>query len=246
MPSQSHSDRFPALRDGQDCKLGCTLGFGTPSSAQILARAGYDYLLIDMEHSPLSARETTNLVHTIAGASAGLCQSLVRVPSHGPEWIKWALDAGAAGIIVPMVSSSAEVERLAQMALYPPRGQRSFGPALAVYSNPDPASTVAQYLTDTSPKLALIPMIESASGLQHLKEIAAHDAVTAIFVGPVDLRMSLGLLGGDGNEAVYLRALADIVRVSHDFHKAVGIFAANSDACRKRSAEGFDFLLVRP
>src|ERR1700761_2964853 len=110
--------------------LGCTLGFGTPTSAQLLSRVGYHYLLIDMEHNPLSSREASLLTHAIVSASGGRCKPIIRVPSHGVEWIKWALDCGSSGILIPMVQSAQEMERIVQMAVYPPRGQRSFGPAM--------------------------------------------------------------------------------------------------------------------
>lgn len=236
---------FPPANLGGIPAIGCTLAFGTPFSAQLIARVGYDWVLIDMEHNPLSAREAGIMTHVVLSASGGRCAPLIRVPSHNVEWIKWALDCGAPGIVVPMVQSGAEVEQIVQHAIYPPRGSRSFGPTMAPFADPDTTATGAKYLAETSKNIALIPMIESAKGVEHAEEICSNDAITAIFVGPVDLRYSLGLTGPEGDETVYLSALNKIVNICRHLGKPVGVFAANGEACKKRAAEGFDFILVK-
>jgi len=236
---------FPTPKPDGHPALGCTLGFGTPFSAQLLSRVGYDWVLIDMEHNPLTAREAGLMTHVVVAASGGRCQPIVRVPSHGVEWIKWALDSGAAGIVVPMVGSQAEMENIVLSAVYPPQGRRSFGPALASFADLDPAATTIKYLMHTCGTIALIPMIESIQGLNNVEEIASIDAVTSVFVGPVDLRMSMGLPGSDGSETVYLEALQRILETCRRLGKPVGIFATDGESCRRRTLEGFGFLLVR-
>lgn len=225
--------------------IGCTLGFGTPLSAQLISRIGYDYVLIDMEHNPLSAREASLMTHVVVSASAGKCKPIIRVPSHGVEWIKWSLDCGAPGILVPMVQSQAEMEQIIQNAVYPPRGQRSFGPTMAPFADLDAASTTAKYLSQTSKNIAVIPMIESVQGLQNAESICSVEGVTAVFIGPVDLRFSMGLPGGEGDEGIYLEALQKVLNICKSLGRPVGTFAADEEMCRKRTAEGFDFLLVR-
>lgn len=224
--------------------IGCTLGFGTPFSAQLMSRVGYDWVLIDMEHNPLTAGQASIMAHVVISASAGKCQPIIRVPSHGVEWIKWALDCGAPGILLPMVKSAVDMEAIIQSAVYPPRGQRSFGPAMAVFADLDPSATTTKYLEKTSKNVALIPMIESREGLENAEAICSTDGVTAVFIGPVDLRFSLGLHGGDGDEEIFLSALQKIVGICKRLDKPVGTFAGNADTFRKRTAEGFDFLLV--
>lgn len=235
---------FPRTKTDGSPTLGCTLGFGTPYSAQILSRIGYDFVLIDMEHNPLSAREAGVMTQAVVAASAGGCQAIIRVPSQGVEWIKWALDCGAAGIFVPMVESVAEMENVIQHATYPPRGRRSFGPALAVFTDQDPTATSESYLRITSPYISVIPMIESVVGLAHLEEICGMDGVTSVFVGPVDLRLSMGLPGGDGTESIYLDALRKVVATCKRFKKPAGIFATDAKSCGRRMSEGFTYLLV--
>ncbi|GAB7356250.1 hypothetical protein MBLNU459_g7064t1 [Dothideomycetes sp. NU459] len=234
---------FLSSKDRPNPAIGCTLGFGTPFSAQLISRIGYDWVLIDMEHNPLTAGQASIMTHVVLSASAGKCRPIIRVPSHGVEWIKWALDCGAPGILVPMVKSSVDVEAIIQSAIYPPRGQRSFGPALAVFADLDPTATTSKYFTQTSKDIAIIPMIESAEGLKNAEAICSIDGVTAVFIGPVDLRSSLGLPGGDGDEDVYLAALKTVVTICKGLGKPVGTFAGTAEVFRKRTVEGFDFLL---
>lgn len=231
-------------KTGTAPKIGCTLGFGTPFSAQLIARVGYDYVLIDMEHNPLSAREAGILTHVVASASAGTCKPIVRVPSHGVEWIKWALDSGASGIMIPMVRSKTEMEEIIKSAVYPPNGQRSFGPAMAAFADLDTAATAGKYLIKTSKTIEIIPMIESTQGLSNAEAICSVSGVTSVFVGPVDLRMSMGLPGADGDENEYLDALQKLLRICKELGKPIGTFATDGETCRKRTAEGFDFLMV--
>ena len=236
---------FLACKPGAIPAIGCTLGFGTLFSAQLISRVGYDYVLIDMEHNPLSAKEAGLMTHVVISASAGRCRTIIRVPSHGVEWIKWALDCGSHGILVPMVKTQEEMKDIIQSAVYPPLGQRSFGPTMAAFADLDPTATSAKYLSKTSKDVAVIPMIESVEGLENAEAICSTEGVTAAFVGPVDLRLSLGLTGGDGNEEIFLSALQKVLKICKCLGKPVGVFAANGEACKKRTAEGFDFLMVR-
>ncbi|KAK1770266.1 Pyruvate/Phosphoenolpyruvate kinase-like domain-containing protein [Phialemonium atrogriseum] len=111
-----------------------------------MVRAGFDWMLINIEHSPLSARDATTMVHAIAVGSYVRCASLVRIPSTGAEWVKWALDSGAAGIVAPMVQTAEEAERLVRFTRYPPLGQRSFGPFNAACATVDNENTVIGFL----------------------------------------------------------------------------------------------------
>lgn len=231
-------------RVGNRPAIGCTLGFGAVFSAQLIARVGYDWVLIDMEHNPISASQAAALTHAVIAASAGRCSPLIRVPSQGMEWIKWALDCGSHGVVVPMVQCQAEAEAIVRYGAYPPLGQRSFGPTMAAFADLDPSATTARYKSETSKNVQIIPMIESTEGVNNAEAICSVEGVTAVFVGPVDLRLSMGLPGGDGEEPEYLNAIRTIVRICKELQKPVGIFAAGEDECRKRASDGFDFILV--
>jgi 2-keto-3-deoxy-L-rhamnonate aldolase RhmA len=225
--------------------IGCTLGFGNLLSAQLIARVGYNYVLIDMEHNPISAREAGLMAHVVISASAGRCKTIIRVPSHGVEWIKWALDCGSHGILVPTVKNRKEMEAIVQSAVYPPVGQRSFGPTMAAFADLDPGATNMKYFMETSKEVAVIPMIESVEGLENAEAICSVEGVTAVFIGPVDLRLSMGLAGGDGSEEVFLKALQKVLQIGKKLGIPVGTFASDGEACRKRTADGFDFIMAR-
>lgn len=231
-----------AIKDGP--LLGATLAFNMPFTAHLMGRVGFDWVLIDMEHSPLSASETTSIVHAVSVGSSGKCASMVRVPSSGVEWIKWALDSGAAGIIVPMVTSRSEVEAIVQRARYPPLGQRSFGPFNAPWADLDPESNVAKYFAETAQGVAVVPMIESVQGVKNAEDIMNTKGISGVFIGPVDLRLSMGLSGADGTEEQYVQALETILSIGKRLGLAIGIYSASADAVKKHVKMGFTFVLV--
>lgn len=223
--------------------IGAALSLGSIPCAQIVARSGFDWVLIDMEHAPTSPREATQLTHAVVAASAGRCIPIIRTPSHGVEWIKWALDSGAAGIIVPMVNHASQAEAIVQHAIYPPAGQRSFGPFLAPFANTDSSSDVGTYLAKRAPELSIILMIESTEGVKNASQILSVKGVTGCFIGPFDLRQSLGLSGGDGQEPEFVEALATVVSVCKRLGLDVGTVAGDDEAVRRKQEMGFSFLL---
>ncbi|KAM5342251.1 hypothetical protein ACJ41O_013217 [Fusarium nematophilum] len=226
--------------------LGVAVTIPSFTVAQIIGQTGYDFAFIDMEHSPLSPEIMTQMVHGIVASSRGSCLPIVRVPSQGVEWIKWALDSGAAGIIIPMINSRSETERIIERAVYPPLGKRSFGPTSAPWALPDgPNGGVGAYFQRARDgQIAILPMIESVEGLRNVEEIASVEGVSGVFIGPMDLRLSLGLSGGDGEEPMYQSALDEVIRVSKGKGLIVGSLGIGDDVARKRAQEGMDFLVV--
>ena len=140
----------------------------------------------------------------MSAASAGRCLPIIRVPSHDVSYIKWALDSGAAGIIIPMVNTAAEMKAIVDRAVYPPVGSRSFGPFNAPFASLDPRDGFAEYYQRAREGgVAVLPIIESSEGVRNCEEILATEGVTGCFIGPYDLRLSLGVPGGiDGPEQV--------------------------------------------
>src|SRR5436305_14943587 len=118
------------LRRGE-AVLGAWLSLPSVPSARIMARLGFDWLVVDMEHSAQNAVIMADMVATIA--DAGTCAPVVRVPNNSVEWFKWALDAGAWGVVVPMVISREEAQRAVKCTKYPPLGTRSIGGAFGPY-----------------------------------------------------------------------------------------------------------------
>jgi len=233
-----------AIKETKGPLLGCVVTLPATLAGQVVARSDMDFVMIDMEHSPYTAQQATQLVPSISAASAGRCVPIVRIPSHGVEWVKWALDSGAAGIIIPMVNTAEEMEGIIKRGVYPPRGQRSYGPFNAPYANPDPKSTMASYFAN-SKDVCIMPIIESKEGVENAEAILGVDGVAGCFIGPFDLRLSLGVPGGiDGPEPVFNDALQKVLSIGKKLGKPIGSMGIGEEVARKRTEIGMDFLLV--
>ncbi|EXJ75619.1 uncharacterized protein A1O5_00126 [Cladophialophora psammophila CBS 110553] len=225
--------------------LGTVLTVQAPIVAMLAAQA-FDFVMIDMEHSPMSAEQMTQMVHGVVAASKGKCLAIVRVPSHDVEWIKWALDSGAAGIIIPMVNNAAEMECIISHAIYPPRGKRSFGPFNAAFGRQLLGTQFGTYYDMAqNDGVAILPIIESAEGIKNADAIMGVRGVSGAFIGPYDLRLSLGLSGGvDGPEPEFAQALSTVLAAAKKHGKVVGSMATTSEMVTRRTEMGMTFLLV--
>lgn len=239
------SETFESAAKTKGPLLGAVVGSPAPISAKIAARAGFQWVMIDMEHSPLSPEQATELVHATTAASQGCCKPIVRVPSHGVEYIKWSLDSGAAGVVIPMVETREQMEQIISKALYPPHGSRSFGPFSAPFGQADPTSNINQYVKMAQRRdIAILPMIESRQGIENAEAIMSVDGVTGVMIGPFDMRYSLGLPGGDGDEPEFLEALQKICKISRKLDKIVGSMGASEEVARKRAEQGMQVILA--
>lgn len=150
-----------------------------PGAAEALSLAGYDIVVIDLQHGGASMRDLPEYVRAVElhGAAA-----FVRVPWPSPPDIMRAADAGASGIVVPMIESAEQAAMVARSARYPPRGNRSFGPLRPGFGGTDHANG----------SLHVVPMIETPGALAAVDDIVSIDGVDGVFVGPMDLGLSLG------------------------------------------------------
>lgn len=168
--------------------VGSWLTFDCEATAEIMARAGFDWLVLDMEHAPLGVAEAARLVRIID--LAGL-PAICRLPANDPVTAKRVLDAGAAGIMVPGIASAAEARRAVEAAYYPPQGTRGVGLARAQGYG----SGLERYRARIKDTLVVIAMIESREGVEAAASIAATPGVDGLFIGPYDLSASLGAVG---------------------------------------------------
>jgi 4-hydroxy-2-oxoheptanedioate aldolase len=202
-------------------------------AAERLARIGYDYVCLDMQHGLFTYERVLHMLQAIdAGDSAGV----VRVPTKDPGDIGMALDLGARAIILPLVESAEEAARLASAARYLPEGTRSFGPLRSgLRVGPRPA--------DANREVAVIAMIETAAGLADVEAIAATPGVDAIYVGPADLTLSLGgtHFGDTSVSAEFEAALARVRAAAEAAGIASGMHCLTGEDAAKRLAEGFTF-----
>lgn len=186
---------------------GIWLGMADPYAAEIAATAGFDWLLIDGEHAP-------NDIRTIMAQLVALGQSnsapVVRLPDGDSTKIKQALDIGAQSLLVPMVETAAEAERIVQATRYPPEGFRGVGSALARASH---FAGIPDYLQTANEQICLIVQIESRAGMAALDDILAVDGVDCVFIGPSDLAADMGHLGNPAHLEVMNAVLEGLARI---------------------------------
>jgi 4-hydroxy-2-oxoheptanedioate aldolase len=213
---------------------------GVPQ-ARLLARVGFDWIAIDAEHSHT---DLSTLAATIAAiADAGTCAPLVRLPANSVEWFKWALDAGAWGVIVPMVNSPAEAAQAVRWCRYPPDGIRSIGGAFAPLGFA--AANWPEYYAAANAEILVAVQIESAPALDHLDAIIGTPGVDVAFVGPNDLHAQIGLPpSSEGAEPEFRAVLDQVITAARRHQRALGIFCSNGSAARARVAEGFQMVNV--
>ncbi|MHB8578120.1 MAG: HpcH/HpaI aldolase family protein [Dehalococcoidia bacterium] len=176
----------PVMRAWHEGKptVGAWLSLPNSFSAELMAQQGFDWLTIDMQHGLI---DYSDAVHMLQAISTTTVTPFVRVPWNDPPTIMKVLDAGAYGVVVPLVNTAEEAERAVGACRYPPRGYRSSGPIRAsIYGGRD-------YQEFSHEHVACILMIETKEGLANLDAILSVDGVDAIYIGPSDLSYALGL-----------------------------------------------------
>ena len=181
--------------------LGSWITLAHPAIVEIMANAGFEWLVVDLEHSVITIREAEELIRVIDLHGV---KPYVRLTTNDPNQIKRVMDAGARGIIVPMVKSADDVERAAKAMYYPPKGTRGIGLARAQGYG----STFEMYLKDHV-NFDLIIQIEHIDAVNNLEEILSSTALTGFIVGPYDLSGSMGI-PGNFEHPDFLKALDQI------------------------------------
>ena len=227
-----------ALKAGQP-QVGTWLSLGSMYASRVLARVGFPWLTVDMEHSPIGIEQAANLFGAIAEAG---CVPLARVPRGTHENIKRVLDAGAWGIVVPMVNTVEEARVAIAAAKYPPVGNRSIGGGLHAL-NFD--ATAGDYYKRANDEILVVLQTESPLGVQNAEAIYSLPGVDAIFVGPNDLTFNMKTPDGvdptpDQLEAMLQRVLAAGKKVG----TPVGLHVQTIDDVKKRIEQGWQFLAI--
>lgn len=172
----------------RELTFGAWMQVGHPTNAEILAHAGFDWICVDLEHGAIDLETMTNLFRTL---DAFDCTPVARLPKNDPIWIRRTLDAGARGLIVPMVNTGAEAGAALREAKYPPRGARGFGYSRASMHGVEFAS----YIAEANEEVAMIMQIEHKDSIANLGAILAVEGVDGLFIGPLDLSGSMGIVG---------------------------------------------------
>lgn len=219
--------------------LNAWLNIGHTFSAEIMASQDFDALTIDCQHGPSDFSALLPMFQAMRASGKTL---MARVPWRDPTWIMKFLDAGAMGIICPMVNTAEEAEEFVSYLRYPPHGQRSWGPTRAMFAYPG-------YNKDGANEAVLaFAMIETGTALDNLEEIAKTPYLDALYIGPSDL--SIGMSNGalqpslDREEPEVIEAIQRIVAVAHDNGIRAALHCGTPEYAARGVEWGFDMVTV--
>ena len=202
------------LQAGAIC-LGTWVNFTDPCVTELLTGSGYDFLMIDSEHSAMDIESVQRNCMATKGSDVA---AMVRVAWNDQVMIKQVLDAGAAGILVPMVRSAEDVRRAVEACLYPPAGTRGFGPRRpANYER-----HFAEYITNANDNIVIWVQIEHIDAINAIEEIAGVPRLDGVFVGSYDLSGSMGLLGQPRHPRV-LEAIDRVIAAARGAGVSMGV-----------------------
>lgn len=218
-------------------QVGLWMGLASPYVAELVAGAGFDWLVVDGEHAPNDLRSITA---TLAAMGARPVAPVVRVPI-GADWmIKQMLDAGVQNLLVPMVESGAQAAELVAACRYPPAGRRGVGAMLGRASD---FGRNRSYHASADEGICLILQVESRAGLAALDDILAVDGVDCVFVGPADLAADMGH-GAESSAAPVQAAIADALRRIRAAGKSAGILTSDTALATHYIGLGANFIGV--
>jgi 4-hydroxy-2-oxoheptanedioate aldolase len=216
--------------------VGGWLSLGSVHVAEMMTHAGFDWLVVDLQHG---LTDYTHLTQMLPAISTSDTTPLVRVTENRAAEIYKVLDVGAMGVIVPMVNNREEAAHAVAATKYPPQGHRSFGPIRgALYGGQG-------YATEANDQIACIVMIETAQGIENLESIVATPGLGGVYIGPSDLALALGLSArGDTDDPLHMATVERIRDACRARGVPVGIHTGGIDYTRRRLAQGFDFVTL--
>ena len=231
------AQEFAARLRGRELIVGYWSVIDSPVSTEWLAHVGWDYIALDLQHGLIGY---SGMVAGLTAIDAsGSTVGMIRVESNDPTPIGRALDAGAAGVIVPLVNTAEEAARAVAAATYPPAGVRSYGPMRSqLRIGPTPA--------DANRDTVVVVMIETPQGLANVEEICAVPGLDGVYVGPSDLRLAVG--GAHPNDPTvddeFEAAVARVREAAAAAGIAAGIHTPDGAVAARRLAEGYTFATV--
>jgi 4-hydroxy-2-oxoheptanedioate aldolase len=205
-------------------------------AVEVIASSGFDWLLLDTEHSP---NEIPDLVSQLQACARGTATPIVRPAWNDTVLIKRVLDIGTQSVLIPYVQNIAEAERAVQAVRYPPAGVRG----VAVASRASNYGRITDYLKKANSEICLLVQVETRSALGELESIAKVEGIDGVFIGPSDLAASLGHIGNPQHPDVQ-KALEDAARRLKAVGKPAGILTANEEEARRYIDWGYTFVAV--
>jgi 2-keto-3-deoxy-L-rhamnonate aldolase RhmA len=217
--------------------IGTLVQLPSPPVAEILAQAGFDWLLIDTEHGPIDTEKLHAMIRATSETSA---TPIVRVTSNLDWLAKRALDVGALGVMMPGVNSAEQALAAVRAVRYPPQGTRGFGPTFAGLRW---GLTASEYVQQANEAVMAIVQIEHADAVARIDEILAVPGIDLALIGPYDLSGSMGLLGQVGHAEVQA-AIDRVLKAANNANVPAGIFGVTADEVNRFIAQGFQAILV--
>ncbi|MGN7870658.1 HpcH/HpaI aldolase family protein [Paracoccus sp. 22332] len=227
---------FKAALRGDKVPLGTWLMTGAPGPTEAIGHCGFDFLVLDMEHVPISITLLPDILRAIATTPA---VPLVRLAWNDRVMIKQALDAGAGSIMVPFVENAAEAAEAVASCKYPPFGKRG----VAAVHRASRFGAAVDYFGRADDETCLIVQLESSEAVDRMAEIAAVPGVDGVFVGPGDLAASMGYIGQIGHAEVQAK-IAEAGRTARDKGIPAGIVGPTPEMVRGFIDMGFSFAAV--
>lgn len=237
MPDSAQaSSRNPfktALASGQK-QVGMWSALASPIVAEILAGAGFDWVVIDGEHAP---NDISTLVPQLQAMRGGTAEPVFRIPWNDTVMIKRALDVGARTLLVPFVQNAQEARQAVAATRYPPRGVRG----VAVVVRASDFGRVPQYLENAHLDTCLLVQLETRAALKEIEAIAAVEGVDGMFIGPSDLAADMGHLGNPKHPEVQA-AIKDAATRIRAAGKSAGTLVRDAEGAEEMLAAGFNFV----
>nr|MBQ4453613.1 hypothetical protein [Clostridia bacterium] len=229
-------NKFKEMLSKDENPLGIFVDTASSYVVECLGRTGFDYIIIDNEHSPVDAETTAELVK--AAELSGLTP-FARVREIQRSAILKLLDVGAQGLIIPNVSSVEDVEKVVSYCKFYPIGNRGFCPSRKDGWGYDFDMSVMELMNHFNDEVLLIPQCETVGALRSIEEIVKTEGVDGIFIGPFDLSISMGIPGDFTNPA-FQKAINKILEVCHENGKFCILFTTSEEGVKDGFAKGYD------
>lgn len=230
------TNRLRARLERGEASVGCWIHMCSPIGAEVVALAGFDVVIIDHEHGPSDFLNTISLMQAVSATEA---TPVMRVPWNDHVYMKRALDIGARGIIIPSVDNAEQARAAVAACRYPPDGIR--GSAYGLVRASDYGMAVEQFEKELPGNVLIMCQIESVTAVENVEEIAAVEGVDVLFLGPVDLSASMGIMGQtDHPDLMAMRARAE--KAIKAAGKWMGGLAVKGDSVQAMKDRGYDII----
>ena len=216
--------------------IGCWINLFDPIIGELAGRCGYDYAMIDMEHSAVSLESTLTMIRAVQSNGA---KAIVRAPDKQPVWVGRLMDMGADAVMVPMVNSVEEAKVLAKSAVYAPEGTR--GMAAGIVRATGFGVDTEEYVKHYRKNFELLIQIETKEAVEAAGDLASVEGIDGIFIGPYDLAGSLGNVGQPEHKQTRA-AIRKIIKVVEATGKPVSTLTNPARNARKLFAEGYSLV----